>query len=86
MQHKAGIRLLCVDEHALAQEEDLIADFGLSGHSSVGILEPDSASRTLQFRLSFDNADVAEYQKKWERLLLYATEWHPSSSTACSGK
>ncbi|GAB5440093.1 MAG: hypothetical protein Fues2KO_04420 [Fuerstiella sp.] len=81
MQHKAGIRLMTVQEQALGQEEDLLVDFGIYGTSAVGILDTDSQSRTLEFRLSFDPADIEVYAEKWERLLLYAKEWAPSSSS-----
>lgn len=79
MQHKAGIRVLRVDEESLAGEEDLLDDFGIYGKTAVGILNSDdTSSRTLRFRLSFDPVDLKVYREKWERLLLYATEWHPS--------
>ena len=85
MQLKAGIRLLYIDEQVLLHEKDLLADFGIYGSIAVGILDADdTSSRTLQFRLSFDPMDLEIHREKWERLLLYATEWHPSESDAAS--
>ncbi|MFO0944065.1 MAG: hypothetical protein U0930_25295 [Pirellulales bacterium] len=80
-QHKAGIRLLCIDEQALVGEDDLLDDFGIYGSIAVGILATDdTSSRTIQFRLSFDPLDVKLYRDKWKRLMLYATDWSPSEA------
>lgn len=85
VQNRAGIKLMYVDENALLQEKDLLADYGIYGDVAVGILDTDdTSSRTLQFRLSFDAMDLAIHREKWERLLLYATEWHPSGSDSAS--
>lgn len=79
-QHDGGIRLQVVQEQALQREADLLADFGLYGEDAVGVLEVNPQSTTLRFKLSFNPDDLDTYRDRWERLRLYAQDWHPGQS------
>ncbi len=74
-QHQHGIWLRLVRESVIANEPDLLADFGIYGSRAVGVQLADAAGRTLRFQLSFDFDRVEQAESIWERLSVYATPY-----------
>ncbi|AMV24211.1 hypothetical protein VT84_07425 [Gemmata sp. SH-PL17] len=75
-QHGRGVRLWIVREAEISREPDLLCDTGIYGTRAVGVQEQDESSRTLKFTLDLDAQRVREAEERWNRLLLYATEFH----------
>lgn len=71
----AGIRIRLVRESKLAEEPELVNDFGIYGIRAVGMQCLDATGRTLRFVLSFDFSDVQRAEKCWEQLLLHAQDY-----------
>lgn len=74
-QHVVGIWIALVRESQLANEPDLLADFGIYGSRAVGTQQVDSQGRTVSFRLQFDFLTVEEAEARWKRLQVYATSY-----------
>ncbi len=74
-QHVVGIWVALVRELQLANEPDLLADFGIYGTRAVGTQQVDSHGRTVSFRLQFDFSTVEEAEARWKRLQVYATSY-----------
>lgn len=74
-QVRAGIKVQLVRECELANEPELLNDFGIYGSRAVGMQRVDITGRTTRFRLSFDFADVLRAERCWERLLLHARDY-----------
>lgn len=74
-QHVVGIWIALVRESQLANEPDLLADFGIYGTRAVGTQQVDSHGRTVSFRLQFDFSTVEEAEARWKRLQVYATSY-----------
>ncbi len=71
-QARAGIQIRLVRERDLADERELVNDFGIYGSRAVGMQRVDAAGRTSRFRLSFNFEDVCRAERCWEQLLLHA--------------
>ncbi len=74
-QHEQGVRVSLVRESALANEPDLLCDFGVYDDRAAGVQEQDEQSRTQRFVLSFDRTSVRLAGDRWSRLALYATPY-----------
>lgn len=74
-QQERGISLLLVREADLAEEPDLLGDFGIYGNRAVGEQQLDDHARTLRFLLSFGETHRRQALERWRRLLLFAV--HP---------
>ncbi len=72
-QARAGIQIRLVRERDLADERELVNDFGIYGSRAVGMQRVDAAGRTSQFRLSFNFEDVCRAERCWEQLLLHTS-------------
>ena len=75
-QQKRGIRVSLVRESDLADEPQLLCDFGIYGDRAVGVQELDEKSRTARYLLCFDQQSRRRAHDRWERLGLYARN-HP---------
>lgn len=71
-QHFGGITVKVVRESDVANEPDLLRDFGIYGDRATGEQQTDADSRTVRFVLSFDKASIHLAQDRWERLLLFS--------------
>lgn len=71
-QHDHGLWVTLVRESAVAEEPDLLCDFGVYGERAVGIQTLDERCRTLQFELTFDPRQVLLFGDRWHRLGLFA--------------
>jgi hypothetical protein len=71
-QHYRGITLALVREQGLADERDLIRDFGIYGDRATGEQELDEQSRTICFRLSFTTDAVRRAENRWSRLKVFS--------------
>ena len=69
---KNGIRLLLIRQSDLANDQDLIADFGIYGSHAVGYQILDEQQRSIRFTLQFDFDAVSQAERLWKRLLVYA--------------
>ncbi len=74
-QHVHGIWIALVRESQLANEPDLLADFGIYGIRAVGFQKVDERARTTSFLLKFDFALIEEAEARWKRLQVYATSY-----------
>lgn len=74
-QHRHGIWIRLVRESVVAEEPDLLADFGIYGNRAVGIQIADPAGRTIRFQLAFDFDKVVQAEAIWGRLAVYATSY-----------
>ncbi|MCA9065393.1 MAG: hypothetical protein KDA96_20130 [Planctomycetaceae bacterium] len=74
-QVRAGIKIQLVREPDLANEPELLNDFGIYGCRAVGMQRVDATGRTTRFRLSFDFDDVCRAERCWEQLLLHARDY-----------
>ena len=74
-QHRHGIWIRLVRESVVAEEPDLLADFGIYGNRAVGIQIADPAGRTIRFQLKFDFDKVVQAESIWGRLAVYATSY-----------
>ncbi|APZ96373.1 hypothetical protein [Fuerstiella marisgermanici] len=72
-QARAGIQIRLVRERDLADERELVNDFGIYGSRAVGLQRVDAAGRTSQFRLSFNFEDVCRAERCWQQLLLHTS-------------
>ena len=61
-----------VREHELADEPELLCDFGIYGDQAVGFQELDEQSRTIRYVLDFTPQSRKRAHDRWERLALYA--------------
>ncbi len=68
-----GVSVRLVRESDLADERDLLADFGIYGDRAVGVQELDEHSRTVRFLLQFDERSRQQAHDRWRRLQLFAT-------------
>lgn len=74
-QNEHGIWIKMVRESKLAQEPELIADFGIYGSRAVGVQELDEQCSTVRFTLTFDFNEVTKAEDRWNRLSVYATSY-----------
>lgn len=74
-QHRHGIWLRLVRESALANDSDLLADFGIYGSRAVGIQLADPSGRTIRFQLSFDQEKIRQAEAQWSRLAVYSISY-----------
>lgn len=74
-QHYRGLAVWLVRESSLANEPELLRDFGIYGERAVGEQNLDEESRTIRFTLSFDHAAVLLARQRWERLLLFSENY-----------
>jgi hypothetical protein len=74
-QHNFGYWVCLVRESQLAQEPDLVADFGIYGNRALGIQELDQQSRTVRFILQFDAERIRLARERWKRLEIFATPY-----------
>lgn len=70
--YRNGIKLLLIRESDLANEQDLIADFGIYGSHAIGCQIMDEKQRSIRFIVQFDFNAVLKAERVWERLLVYA--------------
>jgi hypothetical protein len=73
-QSDHGIHIRLVRESVVAEEPDLLCDFGIYGTQAVGEQELDESCRTLRFSIRFDSHSIQLAHDRWERLHLYTTE------------
>jgi len=71
-QHKQGIIVRLVRESEIADEQELLCDFGIYGNRAMGLLQLDEQCRTTRFTLDFDMRSVQLAEERWRRLLLFA--------------
>ena len=71
-QYQHGLVLALVREHELANETDILGDFGVYGDQAVGFQVLDEQSRTVLYRLDFSPLARKKAHDRWERLNLYA--------------
>ena len=74
-QFRRGVRVWLVRESLLDGDQDLLADFGLYGSRATGFQQIDDHGRTVRFTLSFDFAEMLAAERRWDRLMVYATEF-----------
>ena len=74
-QYGRGISVRLVRQSVIANEADLIADFGIYGTRAVGFQELDEHGRTARFILSFDFPDLLAAEQRWERLSVYSISY-----------
>ena len=67
-----GIKLQLIRESSLANDQDLIADFGIYGSHAVGYQVNDEQNHSTRFTLHYDFDKVAQAEQRWNRLLTYA--------------
>jgi hypothetical protein len=72
-QSDNGIQIRLVRESVVADEPNLLCDFGIYGTQAVGEQELDDSCRTLRFSLRFDSHSIQLAHDRWERLHLYTT-------------
>ena len=56
----------------VAEEPQLLCDFGIYGDRAAGLLELDDQCRTVRFTLDFASRAVQLFEERWRRLLLFA--------------
>ena len=61
-----------VRQSSIVDEPDLLLDFGCYSSVAVGKQILDKKSRTSKFILSFNQDDIDEGKKRWERLTLFS--------------
>lgn len=71
-QYKRGIVVRLVRESQIADEPELLTDFGLYGRRAVGQLDLDETCRTVRFTLDFPPQAVSLFKERWRRLILFA--------------
>jgi hypothetical protein len=71
-QYKRGIVIRLVRESDVAEEPNLLCDFGIYGDRATGLLELDDQCRTVRFTLDFAPRAVQLFEERWRRLLLFA--------------
>lgn len=71
-QHNRGLKISLVREADLAQEANLIDDFGIYGTRATGSQKLDGHSRTVQFQLFFDEVSLRQAEDRWDRLTVFA--------------
>ncbi len=74
-QHVVGIWIALVRESQLANEPELLTDFGIYGGRAVGTQQVDALGRTTSFRLQFGFSSVEQAEARWKRLEVYATSY-----------
>lgn len=74
-QYKHGIVVRLVRESEIADEPELLCDFGIYGDRATGLLELDEQCETANFTLDFDASSVRVFQERWRRLLLFAVSF-----------
>jgi len=74
-QYKRGIVIRMIRESQIADEPELLADFGLYGHRATGQLDLDETCRTVRFTLDFTPGAVSLAEERWRRLLLFAVSF-----------
>jgi hypothetical protein len=74
-QYKRGIVIRLIRESQIADEPQLLMDFGLYGRRAVGQLELDESCRTVRFTLDFTPQAVSLFEERWRRLLLFAVSF-----------
>ena len=73
-QAQAGVDIKVIRESALAQETDLVCDFGIYGDHAIGHQLTDDNQGNTRFVLQFDFEAVALAESKWRRLQSYAVK------------
>ena len=74
-QYKRGIVIRLVRESQIADEPELLSDFGIYGRRAVGQLDLDDTCRTVRFTLDFTPQAVSLFEERWRRLLLFAVSF-----------
>ncbi|MDX1928304.1 MAG: hypothetical protein SFV81_17385 [Pirellulaceae bacterium] len=70
--HRHGMWIKLVRESAIANETDLLSDFGIYGSHAVGEQIQDDKCRTIRFILRFNFEAVVDAEKRWQRLGIYS--------------
>jgi len=72
---RCGIKHQLIRESSLANDQDLIADFGIYGSHAIGYQVTDEQHHSNRFTLVFDFDAVAQAEQRWDRLLAYAKSY-----------
>lgn len=73
--HRHGIWIKLVRESTIANEPDLLGDFGIYGSHAFGEQILNEKCRTIRFYLRFNLDAVEEAEKRWKRLGIFATAY-----------
>lgn len=73
--HRHGIWIKLVRESAIANEPDLMGDFGIYGSHAYGEQILNEECRTIRFYLRFNLEAVEAAEKRWKRLGIFATAY-----------
>jgi len=74
-QYKRGIVVRLVRESEIAEEPELLCDFGIYGDRATGLLELDDHCETVRFTLDFAPHSIHVFEERWRRLLLFAVSF-----------
>ena len=85
-QYKRGIVIRLVRESQIAEEFELLRDFGIYGDRATGLLDLDDQCRTVQFTLDFDPQSVRLFEERWHRLLLFAVSFRELLARKAQGR
>ncbi len=85
-QYKRGIVIRLVRESQIADEPELLADFGIYGYRATGQLDLDESCRTVRFTLDFAPQAVSLFEERWRRLLLFAVSFREVLDRKARGK
>lgn len=75
VHHRHGIWIKLVRESTIANEPDLLGDFGIYSSHAVGEQILNENCRTIRFYLRFNLDAVEEAEKRWKRLGIFATAY-----------
>jgi len=75
VHHRHGIWIKLVRESSIANEPDLLGDFGIYGSHAFGEQILNEKCRTIRFDLQFNLDVVEEAEKRWKRLGIFATAY-----------
>lgn len=70
--HRHGVWIKLVRHATIANEPDLLGDFGIYGSHAVGEQVLDDQCRTVRFILRFNFEAVEGAEKRWKRLAIYS--------------
>jgi hypothetical protein len=73
--HRHGIWVKLVRESTVANEPDLLGDFGIYGSHAFGEQVLDVNCRTIRFYLRFNLNAVDEAEKRWKRLGIFTKSY-----------
>ncbi|MEO8271503.1 MAG: hypothetical protein ABI557_17400, partial [Aureliella sp.] len=75
IHNRHGIWIKLVRESTIANEPDLLGDFGIYGSHVFGEQILNDKCRTIRFYLQFNLDVVEEAEKRWKRLGIFATAY-----------